>query len=226
MQPKESLINFLIEHDILIFGEFVTKSGRKTPYFINTGNYNNGERLSIISEFYAETIYENFKDATLLFGPAYKGIPLVSVVSLKLFEKYKLNLSIAFNRKEAKDHGEGGIIVGQKPSRKDKVVIVEDVVTSGISISESIQILKDNGNPQILGAVISVDRMERGKGEKTAIQELQEEFGIRIIPIITIKDILNFLSSRKISKYSQNQDELVKKMIEYLKENSPLEISS
>jgi orotate phosphoribosyltransferase len=224
MLTKEDFITFLIEHDILTFGEFITKSGRKTPYFINTGNYNNGQRLSAISEFYAEAIHENFKNATMLFGPAYKGIPLVSVVSLKLFEKYKVNLSIAFNRKEAKDHGEGGIIVGHKPSEIDKVVIVEDVVTSGISISESIEILKSNGNPQILGAVISVDRMERGKGKKTAIQELQEEFGIKIIPIITIKDILDFLSSREIPKYSQNQSELVKKMIEYLKENSPLEI--
>jgi len=224
MRTKEDFITFLIEHDILTFGEFITKSGRKTPYFINTGNYNNGQRLSAISEFYAEAIHENFKNATMLFGPAYKGIPLVSVVSLKLFEKYKVNLSIAFNRKEAKDHGEGGIIVGHKPSERDKVVIVEDVVTSGISISESIEILKSNGNPQILGAVISVDRMERGKGKKTAIQELQEEFGIKIIPIITIKDILDFLSSREIPKYSQNQSELVKKMIEYLKENSPLEI--
>jgi orotate phosphoribosyltransferase len=224
MRTKEDFITFLIEHDILTFGEFITKSGRKTPYFINTGNYNNGQRLSAISEFYAEEIHENFKNATMLFGPAYKGIPLVSVVSLKLFEKYKVNLSIAFNRKEAKDHGEGGIIVGHKPSERDKVVIVEDVVTSGISISESIEILKSNGNPQILGAVISVDRMERGKGKKTAIQELQEEFGIKIIPIITIKDILDFLSSREIPKYSQNQSELVKKMIEYLKENSPLEI--
>jgi len=224
MQTKDDFITFLIEHDILTFGEFITKSGRKTPYFINTGNYNNGQRLSAISEFYSEAIHENFKNATMLFGPAYKGIPLVSVVSLKLFEKYKVNLSIAFNRKEAKDHGEGGIIVGHKPSERDKVVIVEDVVTSGISISESIEILKSNGNPQILGAVISVDRMERGKGKKTAIQELQEEFGIKIIPIITIKDILDFLSSREIPKYSQNQSELVKKMIEYLKENSPLEI--
>jgi orotate phosphoribosyltransferase len=224
MRTKEDFITFLIEHDILTFGEFIAKSGRKTPYFINTGNYNNGQRLSAISEFYAEAIHENFKNATMLFGPAYKGIPLVSVVSLKLFEKYKVNLSIAFNRKEAKDHGEGGIIVGHKPSERDKVVIVEDVVTSGISISESIEILKSNGNPQILGAVISVDRMERGKGKKTAIQELQEEFGIKIIPIITIKDILDFLSSREIPKYSQNQSELVKKMIEYLKENSPLEI--
>jgi orotate phosphoribosyltransferase len=224
MRTKEDFITFLIEHDILTFGEFITKSGRKTPYFINTGNYNNGQRLSAISEFYAEAIHENFKNATMLFGPAYKGIPLVSVISLKLFEKYKVNLSIAFNRKEAKDHGEGGIIVGHKPSERDKVVIVEDVVTSGISISESIEILKSNGNPQILGAVISVDRMERGKGKKTAIQELQEEFGIKIIPIITIKDILDFLSSREIPKYSQNQSELVKKMIEYLKENSPLEI--
>jgi orotate phosphoribosyltransferase len=224
MRTKEDFITFLIEHDILTFGEFITKSGRKTPYFINTGNYNNGQRLSAISEFYAEAIHENFKNATMLFGPAYKGIPLVSVVSLKLFEKYKVNLSIAFNRKEAKDHGEGGIIVGHKPSERDKVVIVEDVVTSGISISESIEILKSNGNPQILGAVISVDRMERGKGKKTAIQELQEEFGIKIIPIVTIKDILDFLSSREIPKYSQNQSELVKKMIEYLKENSPLEI--
>jgi orotate phosphoribosyltransferase len=224
MRTKEDFITFLIEHDILTFGEFITKSGRQTPYFINTGNYNNGQRLSAISEFYAEAINENFKNATMLFGPAYKGIPLVSVVSLKLFEKYKVNLSIAFNRKEAKDHGEGGIIVGHKPSERDKVVIVEDVITSGISISESIEILKSNGNPQILGAVISVDRMERGKGKKTAIQELQEEFGIKIIPIITIKDILDFLSSREIPKYSQNQSELVKKMIEYLKENSPLEI--
>jgi len=221
MKQKEEFIEFLIENDILTFGEFITKSGRKTPYFINTGNYNNGERLSTISKFYAEVIYEEFKEATLLFGPAYKGIPLASVVSLKLFEKYKFNLNISFNRKETKDHGEGGLIIGYKPTERDKVVIVEDVVTSGLSISESIEILKTNGNPHVIGAVISVDRMEKGKTNKTAIQELEEEFGIKIVPMITIKDILHFISTKKINKYSKNQEELLSKMKEYLKENSP-----
>ncbi|MGC8964451.1 MAG: orotate phosphoribosyltransferase [Brevinematia bacterium] len=206
---KEEFIKFLIESDVLKFGEFTTKSGRKTPYFINTGNYDDGRKLSILGEFYAEVVYRNFEGLTSIFGPAYKGISLAVVTSIKIYDKYGISVKCSFNRKELKDHGEGGIIVGHKFSEDDKVVIVEDVITSGISIRESMEILKSNGNPKVLGVVVSVDRMERGK-EKLATEEIKEEFGINVISIVKVVDIIEFL---KKNNYDIN---FVKKMEEYL----------
>lgn len=206
---KEGFIKFLLESDVLKFGEFITKSGRKTPYFVNTGNYDDGKKLSILGEFYADAVYGNFKGLNCVFGPAYKGIPLSVVTSLKLYERYGFNVKCSFNRKEVKDHGEGGIIIGHEFSEEDKVVIVEDVITSGISIRESVEILKNSGNPRILGVVVSVDRMEKGR-EKLATEEIKEEFGIEVISIVKITDIIDFLRNNNFEK------ELVIKMEEYL----------
>ncbi|MCX8029480.1 MAG: orotate phosphoribosyltransferase [Brevinematales bacterium] len=193
---KEKFIDFLIDSRVLLFGDFTTKSGRKTPYFINTGIFDDGRKLSILADYYADIVHEKFPGATLLFGPAYKGIPLSIITSVKLYEKYRKVIGVSYNRKEVKDHGEGGMIIGRKPTPDDKVVIIEDVITSGISIRESIDILKTNGNPIIIGAVVSVDRMEKGK-TKLATQEIKDEFGIDIIPIVNIIDILDYLKSKK-----------------------------
>lgn len=210
---KKEFVRFLIESGVLKFGDFTTKSGRKTPYFINTGNYDDGKKLSKLGEFYAELVNENFPSATLVFGPAYKGISLSVITAIKLYEKYGKVVNVAYNRKENKDHGEGGIIIG-KVSKDDKVVIVEDVITSGLSIRESLEILRDVGNPKVLGVVVSVDRMEKGQTTKLASREIEEEFGIKVISIINVIEIIEYLRSK-----NENL-ELVKRMEDYLKENS------
>lgn len=210
---KKEFVRFLIESGVLKFGDFTTKSGRKTPYFINTGNYDDGKKLSKLGEFYAELVNENFPSATLVFGPAYKGISLSVITAIKLYEKYGKVVNVAYNRKENKDHGEGGIIIG-KVSKDDKVVIVEDVITSGLSIRESLEILRSVGNPKVLGVVVSVDRMEKGQTTKLASREIEEEFGIKVISIINVIEIIEYLRSK-----NENL-ELVKRMEDYLKENS------
>ncbi len=194
---KEKFISFLIESGVIRFGEFLTKSGRKTPYFIDTGKINDGMKLSLIGEFYATAVGENFPDVTLVFGPAYKGISLSVVTAMKLYEIGKKTVKVAFNRKEVKDHGEGGKIIGSI-SEDDKVVIVEDVITSGLSIRESVDILRINGNPKILGVVVSVDRMEIGKSNKIAKFEIEEELGIKVFSIVSIFDIVGFIKARNI----------------------------
>lgn len=210
---KKEFVRFLIESDVLKFGDFTTKSGRKTPYFINTGNYDDGKKLSKLGEFYAELVNKNFPSATLVFGPAYKGISLSVITAIKLYEKYGKVVNVAYNRKENKDHGEGGIIIG-KVSKDDKVVIVEDVITSGLSVRESLEILRSVGNPKVLGVVVSVDRMEKGQTTKLASREIEEEFGIKVISIINVVEIIEYLRSK-----NENL-ELVKRMEDYLKENS------
>lgn len=210
---KKEFVKFLIESDVLRFGEFITKSGRKTPYFINTGKYDDGRKLSKLGEFYADVVNQNFPNATLIFGPAYKGISLSVITSIKLYEKYGKVVKVAYNRKEIKDHGEGGIIIGEVSS-DDRVVIVEDVITSGLSIRESLEILKNIGNPKVLGVVVSVDRMEKGQTDKLATKEIEEEFGIQVVSIVNVIDIIEYLKDKDINS------ELVSKMEEYLKINS------
>ncbi|MFN4246024.1 MAG: orotate phosphoribosyltransferase [Brevinematia bacterium] len=191
---KGKFISFLLEFGVVQFGEFLTKSGRVTPYFINTGKFDDSRKLSTVGEFYAKVINDNFGDATLIFGPAYKGIPLSVVTAMKLYEIYGKNVKVAFNRKEAKDHGEGGSIVGEI-SENDRIVIVEDVITSGLSIRESINIIRSVGNSRVLGVVVSVDRMELGNRGKLAKVEIEEDFDIRVFSVVTILDILNFIKS-------------------------------
>ncbi|MEN2998203.1 MAG: orotate phosphoribosyltransferase [Brevinematia bacterium] len=193
---RSRFIEFLIDSEVIRFGEFVTKSGRKTPYFIDFGRYSDGEKLSTLGKFYAEVVNENFPEVTLLFGPAYKGISLSIVTATKLYENYGKNVKVCYNRKEIKDHGEGGIIIGNI-SQEDKVVIVEDVITSGGSIRESIEILKSNGNPKVLGAVVSVNRMEKGEKEKPAVEEIESEFGIKVVSIVNVYHIIEFLRENR-----------------------------
>ena len=162
---KQQFIEFMVRSNVLTFGDFVTKSGRKTPFFINAGNYSTGEQLVRLGQYYAAALRQNLGDAVdVLFGPAYKGIPLAVTTATALFNLHGQNVSFCFNRKEAKDHGEGGILVGRKLRDGDRIVIVEDVTTAGTSVRESIPLLTGAAKVTLAGLVVSVDRMERGTG--------------------------------------------------------------
>jgi len=214
MNYKKEFIEFMLESGVLTFGDFVTKSGRKTPYFINTGNYKTGAQIARLGFFYAECIMRNIKagkldeNITALFGPAYKGIPIAVSTSIALSEKFNKEVSFCFNRKEEKDHGEGGTIVGYKLKDKDKILMVEDVITAGTAVRETMPLIKRQADVEISGLIISVDRMERGKGDNTAIKEIKDEFGIDTYPIVTVREIIEELDM---------DDEIKGRMEEYLK---------
>ena len=216
---KEEFIEFMVKSNVLRFGEFVTKSGRQTPFFINTGNYTTGEQLEKLGEFYAKTINERIgSDVDVLFGPAYKGIPLSVATAISLANNHDKDVNYCFNRKEAKDHGEGGTMVGYKLQDGDKVIIVEDVITAGTAIRECLPILKAAANIEIAGLVISVDRMERGQSNRTAIQEIEEEFGIKTYPIVTVREIIETLHNVEIDGKVVIDDEMRARMEAYLAE--------
>ena len=210
MNYKESFIKFMAECGVLTFGDFTLKSGRKAPYFVNTGNYNTGTQLAKLGEYYAECIKENNISVETLFGPAYKGIPLAVACSIAMHNKYGIELNYCFDRKEEKDHGEGGVIVGKKLTDGEKVVIIEDVITAGTAIRQVLPVLKAAADVNITGMVISVDRMEKGKGERSAVQEVNEDLGIKVYPIITVVDIIEALKKDIVSG-----KEYLEKMLEY-----------
>lgn len=183
---------------VLTFGEFTLKSGRKAPYFINTGNYKTGEHITKLGEFYVQCLAENGIEPDVFFGPAYKGIPLAVSVAIATYSETGKSVNYCFNRKEAKDHGEGGVMVGHKLQDGDNVVIIEDVITAGTAIRETVPILKAAADVNIQAVIISVDRMEKGKGDKSAIQEVYDEFGIRVYPIVTVCDIIEAIEDGTI----------------------------
>jgi orotate phosphoribosyltransferase len=196
---KQEFIEFMVRSNVLTFGDFVTKSGRSTPFFINTGNYDCGSQLQKLGEFYAASIKEHLGDSfDVLYGPAYKGIPLAVAASMALASNHGKNVSFCFNRKEAKDHGEGGNLIGHKLKNNERVVIIEDVITAGTSVRESIPVLKAAAQVQISGLVVSVDRMEKGKTKKSALSELREEFGLNAFAIVTLDEVTGFLHNREI----------------------------
>lgn len=191
---KQEFIRFMKESGVLTFGDFVTKSGRRTPYFVNTGNYRTGSQLMKLGRYYAECIKNSVgDDFDVLFGPAYKGIPLAAVTAASLYGSFGLDKTYCFNRKEAKDHGEGGTLVGAKLKDGDRVVIIEDVVTAGTSVRETLPIIKGAADITVKDMIISVDRMEKGERGLTAVQELKEDYGITVHPIVNVKEILETL---------------------------------
>lgn len=194
MTYKQQFIKFMAESGVLRFGEFTLKSGRVAPYFINTGNYKTGAQLSRLGGYYAECINENKLKADTLAGPAYKGIPLSVATAVALYEKFGIDLNYCFDRKEAKDHGEGGLFVGKQLEDGERVIIIEDVMTSGKALREILPKLKAAANVEIAGMVISVDRMERGlQSELSAVQEVKRDFGVNVYSIVTIGDIISAL---------------------------------
>ena len=219
MTYKEEFITFMVRAGVLTFGDFTTKSGRKTPYFINTGNYKTGAQASKLGDYYAACIQENLPDGVdCLFGPAYKGIPLAVAAASSLYRNYDRDLPYCFNRKEAKDHGEGGSMVGYKPQAGDKVVIVEDVVTAGTAVRETIELFKHVADVDLTALVVSVDRMERGTGDKTTLDELREEHGIRVFPIVTVREVISFLHNNPVDGKVYIDDDMKARMEAYLAE--------
>lgn len=217
-QYKKDFIEFMVECNVLTFGDFVTKSGRKTPFFINTGNYMTGNQLKKLGEFYGRAIKEHFDDKfNVLFGPAYKGIPLSVTTSIALNHMYDMNINYCSNRKEIKDHGDTGILLGYKPKDGDKVLIIEDVTTAGTSIYETMPILKGQGNVDIIGLIISVDRMEKGKGEESALVELREKFGLDTYAIVTMEEVVEYLYNREINGKIILDDEIKSRIEDYYK---------
>lgn len=194
-KDKRSFIEFMIEAGVLRFGDFTTKSGRRTSYFVNTGNYFYGSHMAKLGKFYAGMIKKNAGEFNAMFGPAYKGITLAAVTASALYTEHGLDVPYFFNRKEAKDHGEGGSLVGYKPSDGDRIIIIEDVITAGLTINESFELLKNIADVKVTDMFISVDRCEVGtEGTKTAVEEVKERFGINIHNIVNVFDIKDYLS--------------------------------
>jgi len=217
MTYKEEFIEMMVKSGVLTFGDFTTKSGRRTPFFINTGNYRTGEQIFRLGDFYAEAIKhaigENFD---VLFGPAYKGIPLAVAAASSLFRKYSINAAYCFNRKEAKDHGEGGSIIGHKIRDNDRVIIIEDVITAGTSVRESVPLIKAQAKKVHIEALfVSVDRMERGTGSFSALKETGVEFGIKPFSIVNIDEIVAHLYNKHIDGKIIIDDEMKSRIDEY-----------
>jgi orotate phosphoribosyltransferase len=195
---QRRFIDFMVDAGVLTFGDFTTKSGRKTPYFVNTGKYRSGTQLAALGRAYADAIERSFPGGfDCLFGPAYKGIPLVVAVAMAFAERGR-DVEFCFNRKEAKDHGEGGVLVGRQPRDGDRVLIVEDVTTAGTSIRETVPILRAAANIRLAGLVVSVDRQERASDASslTALAEVGAEFGMPTAAIVTIDEVIEHLGAR------------------------------
>ena len=217
-EDRKRFIELLAESGAVQFGDFTAKSGRKTPYFINTGKLTYGDQLDLVGKMYAQTYVENIgRESLLLFGPAYKGITLVAVTAAALYSRYGVRVPVCFNRKEKKDHGEGGAIVGEIPGKDDRIVIVEDVITAGTAIRETMELLKNLDVGRVESIIIAVDRMEKGKGEQSALAELEQEFGVKVFPIVTIREVVSYLHNREIGGRVYIDDALYARVLEYQK---------
>ena len=195
---KQEFIEFMVDCQVLKVGDFTLMSGRKSPFFMNAGAYVTGTQLRKLGEYYAKAIYDNFGlEFDVLFGPAYKGIPLAVAVSMAISELYGKDVRYCSNRKEEKDHGDAGILLGSKLKDGDRVVIIEDVTTSGKSIEETFPILKAQGNVEIKGLIVSLNRMERGKGEKSAMDEIQDLYGFSTAAIVNMAEVTEYLYNRE-----------------------------
>ena len=211
MKPyQHEFIEFCLAHEVLRFGEFTLKSDRVSPYFFNTGLFNTGETIARLGEFYAKAIQEDGVDFDVLFGPAYKGIPLVTSVSIALNHLFNRNLSYAFNRKEKKDHGEGGNIVGAK--LQGRVLMIDDVITAGTAVRESMQIVHAN-QAKLVGICVAMDRQERGQTDKSAIQEIEEKYHTKVICIIKLEHLLEYVAQEAECKVELK--EALKKLYAY-----------
>ncbi len=219
---KREFIEFMVRSDVLAFGEFVTKSGRKTPYFIDTGRYRTGAQLSRLAGYYADAIIAELGDGyDVLFGPAYKGIPLAVATAMALERRTGRDVAFCFNRKETKDHGEGGSLIGHVPRDGERVLIIEDVTTAGTSVRESVPLLSGRARIVLAGLVVSVDRMERGRGDRSALAELREEFGFRCFAIVSVEEIMTHLRGRAVDGRVVLPDALWEQMQAYRSEYGP-----
>ena len=199
-QYKAEFIEFMVESEVLKFGEFTLKSGRKSPFFMNAGAYVTGTQLARLGEYYAKAIHEAYgDDFDVLFGPAYKGIPLSVATTIAYSKLYGKDIRYCSNRKEEKDHGDAGILLGSKIKDGDKVVIIEDVTTSGKSIEETYPIVKAQGDVEIIGLMVSLNRQEKGKGDKCALDEIKDLYNIKTGAIVTMSEVTEYLYNKEIN---------------------------
>jgi len=213
---KEDFIKFLVKAEALKFGEFTLKSGRVAPFFINTGLFSDGEKIAKLGEYYAQAIKSNFgDDFDTVYGPAYKGIPLCTTTAIAL-SKLGINRGYSFNRKKLKDYAMKDNIIGMKINEKSRLVLVDDVITAGTSIRETLDFLKDYGSPKIRGIIVSVDRMEKGTGEKSAIKQVEEDLRIPINSIVNLKEIIEVLHNKEIDGTIYIDDAMLSKIKNYM----------
>lgn len=194
---QREFIEFALEKEVLKFGEFTLKSGRKSPYFFNAGLFNTGRDLARLGRFYAAALADSGIEFDVLFGPAYKGIPIATTTAVALSDHHDIDTPYCFNRKEAKDHGEGGNLVGS--ALEGRIMLVDDVITAGTAIRESMEIIQANG-ADLAGVLVAIDRQEKGKGELSAIQEVERDFGCAIISIVSLTDLVTFLEEKGTDK--------------------------
>ena len=202
-QYKRDFIEFVLSRNVLKFGEFTLKSGRKSPYFFNAGLFNTGADLARLGEFYAAAIQASAVDFDVVFGPAYKGIPIGTSVSVALFNRYGIDKPVCFNRKEVKDHGEGGNLIGSP--LQGKILLVDDVITAGTAIRESMELISAN-KAELAAVLIALNRKERGKGELSAIQEVERDYQCQVLSIIDLDDLMQFIEQDP--RYSSHLPEM------------------
>ncbi|MCR5391139.1 MAG: orotate phosphoribosyltransferase [Lachnospiraceae bacterium] len=215
---KQEFIDFMVDSEVLKFGDFTLKSGRKSPFFMNAGAYVTGTQLKKLGEYYAKSIHDHFGlDFDILFGPAYKGIPLAVTTAVAISDLYGKDVRYCSNRKEVKDHGDTGILLGSKLCDGDRVVMIEDVTTSGKSIEETYPIIKAQADVEIKGLIVSLNRMEKGKTEKSALKEIEETYGFPTEAIVTMDDVKEYLYGREINGKVVIDDEIKNRIDEYYK---------
>ena len=215
-QYKQEFIEFMVESQVLKFGDFTLKSGRKSPFFMNAGAYVTGSQLRRLGEYYAKAIHDHFGlDFDVLFGPAYKGIPLAVAASMAISQLYGKDVRYCSNRKEVKDHGDAGILLGSKLKDGDRVMVIEDVTTSGKSIEETFPILKAQADVEIKGLIVSLNRMERGKGKESALKEIQGLYGFPAAAIVTMEEVTEYLYNRECQGQIEINDDIKKALDAY-----------
>ena len=218
-QYKQDFIQFMVECDVLRFGEFTLKSGRKSPFYMNAGLYVTGGQLEKLGQFYAKAIHDNYgDDFDVVFGPAYKGIPLSVATTMAYHTLYGKQIRYCSNRKEIKDHGDAGILLGGPIKENDKIVIIEDVTTSGKSIEETFPIINAYKNVTIKGLMVSLNRMERGKGDKSALCEIKEKYGFDANAIVTMEEVVEYLYNKEYNGRIVINDEIKEALDKYYKE--------
>lgn len=218
-QYKQEFIEFMVDSCVLKFGDFTLKSGRRSPFFMNAGGYVTGSQLRRLGEYYARAIHDNYGlDFDVLFGPAYKGIPLAVATTMALSELYGREIRYCSNRKEVKDHGDTGILLGSSLKDGDRVVIIEDVTTSGKSIEETFPILRAQADVEIRGLIVSLNRMEKGKTGKSALEEIREKYGFEANAIVSMAEVVEYLYNREYKGNIYINDELKAAIDAYYKQ--------
>lgn len=214
-QYKKDFIELLVKAQALKFGEFTLKSGRIAPYFMNAGSFYTGELVSKLGHAYAGAYLESGLDVDVIFGPAYKGIPLSVATASQLYDKFQKNVAYCFNRKEAKDHGDGGLLVGAPLTSETRVLIIDDVMTAGTAVKETVEVLKANGNPKIQGVLISFNRMEKNNEGINAVEAVEKEFGFKVYSIVDLNDVIEVLYNKEIDGVVYIDDEKMEKIKAY-----------